>query len=67
MVSGGCDSSAIESVNDGDGKDDAEGASDDVATEIGEGMVRLLNIGGEAADDGTLVVGGAEARVKMIV
>ena len=34
-----------------------QGASDDVATEIGEGMVEVFNISGEAADDGTLAAG----------
>ena len=78
-MSGGCDSSATESVNGGDDEDDAKGTSDDVATEIGEGTAKLWNIGGEAtddeeaaddveaADDGTLVAGGTEAGVKLIV
>ena len=57
MVSGGCDSSVTESMNGGDGEEDTEGASDDVATEIGEGMVEVFNISGEAADDGTLAAG----------
>ena len=51
-MSDGCDSSATESVNDGDGEDETEGASDDVATEIDERTADLLNIGGKAADDG---------------
>ena len=66
-MSGGCDSSTTESVNGGDGEDYGEGASDDVATKISEGMVDLFNIGGEAADDGPLAAGGAEAGVKLIV
>ena len=67
MVSGGCDSSATESMNGGDGEEDTEGARDDVATEIGEGMVEVLNISGEAADDCTLAAGGKEAGVMLIV
>ena len=64
-------------MNGGDGEDDAEGARDDVATEVGEKTVELLNIGcetaddgeaaGETADDGTLASGGAEAAVKLIL
>ena len=67
----------MESVNGGDGEDDTEGASDDVATEVGEGTVELLNIDCEAADDGkaaeetadagTPASGGAEAAVKLIL
>ena len=79
MVSGECDSSATESMNGGDCEEDTEGASEDVATEIGERTVELLNIGGEVADDGeaaddaetaddgTLAAGGEEAGVKLIV
>ena len=71
-MSGGCDNSATELANGGDGEDNAEGASDDAVTEIGKRMANLLNIGGETADDGepadddTLAAGGAEARVKLI-
>ena len=60
-------------MNGGDGEVDAEGTSDDVMTKISEGTVQLLNIGGkatddgEAADDDTLVAGGAKAGVKLIV
>ena len=60
-------------MNGDDGEDDVEGASDDVATEIGEEMVDLLNIRGEAADDeeaaddGTLAAAGADAGVKLVV
>ena len=43
-MSGGCDSSATELVNGGDGEDNAEGASDDAMTEIGKRMANLLNI-----------------------
>ena len=76
-MNGGWDSSATELVNGGDGEDDAEGTSDEMATEIGE--ANLMNIGGEAADDGetandgetgddgTLAAGGAEAGVKLIM
>ena len=72
-VSGGCDSSATESVNGDHGEDDAKGASDDVIAEIGERMTNLLIIGGKTADDGessddcTLAVGGTEAGVKLNV
>ena len=72
-VSGGCDSSATESVNGDHGEDDGEGASDDAVTEIGERMANLLNIGGKttddgkSTDDGTLAAGGAEAGVKLNV
>ena len=67
MVSSGCDSSATESMNGGDGEEDTEGASDDMATEIGEGTIELLNIGGAATDDGMLAAGSKEAGVKLIV
>ena len=43
-MSGGCDSSATELVNGGDGEDNAEGASDDAMTEIGKRVANLLNI-----------------------
>ena len=56
-MSGGRDSSATETIHGGDGEEDTEGASDDVATEISEGMMEVLNIGGEAGDDGTLPAG----------
>ena len=60
-------------VNSGDGEDGVEGASDDVATEMGEDTAELLNIDGEAADDGDaaddgiLAAFGAEAGVKLVV
>ena len=67
----------MELVNGGDSEDDTEGASDDVATEVGEGTVELMNIGceaaddgeaaGETVDDGTMASGGAEAAVTLIL
>ena len=54
-------------MNGDDGENDAEGTSDDVATEIGEGEAHMLNIGGEASDGDTLAVGGVDAGIKLIV
>ena len=60
-------------MNGGDGEKDAEGTSANVVIEIDEGVVDLLNIGGEvvddeeSADDGTLAARGAETGVKLIV
>ena len=60
-------------MNRGDGEDGVAGASDDVATEIGEETADLLNIDGEAADDGdaaddgTLAAAGAEAGVELVL
>ena len=39
-------------MNGGDGENDAESASDDAVTEIGERTANPLNTGGEAVDGG---------------
>lgn len=64
--SGGCDGSTVVLTGGGGGGDGdaaAEGAADEVATEIGQGAADPVNSVGEAGVDGVVLADGAAAVV----